>query len=151
MDTIRGDRLLHPNITITAFGRPVNVPGRVNTATRLDGTSQYIDIGDFSNTCLGNLNLCRHGITGSMFVNSRSLQDGMYYLSTGGATRIYHERGRLMVVSEGGGKKWEVSAPGLSKDTWYFVANIPGIRTRVFRLVFCGLYLKCCIEVMYIH
>jgi len=45
----------------------------------------------------------------------------MYYLSTGGAIKMYYDLGNLVIVSEQSGKRWEVNVPNLKKDTWYNV------------------------------
>lgn len=74
MDTIHNERLLHQNMTIVVFGGATTVPGKVDNATRLNGNRQYVDIGDFKKRCLGNLDQCKYGITGSMYINFKDFQ-----------------------------------------------------------------------------
>ena len=121
MDKIENNEVVHPDLSIPVFGNPVVVPGKVNGGIRLDGSGQYIDAGADTNTCLGNLEKCKHGVTGSMFLNFRNLQDGMYYLSNGGGIKMYYKNGRLYVAADLADKLWEVGIPNLQKDKWYFV------------------------------
>lgn len=121
MDAIRDNKLVHPLLTIPVNGNPVIVPGKVNGAIRLDGNRQYVDIGDFTKACLGNMEHCNHGLTGSMWINFRSLNENAYYLSSGGGLRIYHSGGKLWIVLERSGKRWEVGVPNLKTDDWYFL------------------------------
>lgn len=121
MDAIRDNKLVHSSLNIPVSGNPVVVPGKVNGAIRLDGNRQYLDIGDFTRSCLGNTEYCNDGLTGSMWINFRSLHENAYYLSSGGGLRIYHSGGKLWTVLERSGKRWEVGVPNLKTDDWYFL------------------------------
>ena len=49
---------------------------------QLDGVNDYIDLGDNSNNCLGNVELCTAGLTLSMWILPQKLENGrQWYLS----------------------------------------------------------------------
>jgi len=121
MDHISGNVIPNADLTVRTHGRPVLVPGKLRSAVRLDGNDQYLDAGDHSAACLGNVELCRHGLTQSMWIQFREFRDNMYYVSNGRGVSVFHRTGNLHVVVEAGGKRWEVAVPDLQKDTWYFV------------------------------
>lgn len=121
MDSVRGGRIEHSSLTIPVSGNPVNVPGKINNAIRLDGNRQYADVGDHGDSCFGNMKLCNHGITGSMFLNFRNFEENMYYLTSGGGLRLYYADGKLYASVDRAGQRWEVGIPYLRKDKWYFV------------------------------
>lgn len=122
MDRIRDNKLEHLTLNIPVFGNPVMVAGKVNGAIRFDGSrQQYLDVGDQSKSCLGNMERCTNGVTGSMWINFRSLHDGTYYLSSGGGLRVYYSGGRLRVAVDRSRERWEVGVPDLNVDTWYFL------------------------------
>lgn len=123
MDAIVGKHLvlIHSPLTATAEGNPLNVPGKINNATRLDGYDQYIDLGYHGDSCLGNLMRCRHGFTGSMWAKFRVFLNGMYFLSSGGGVKIYFLSHSLNFVFTIPGKRWEVKVPAPSTDVWHFL------------------------------
>lgn len=113
--------LVHSPLTVTAVKSPLNVPGKINNATRLDGNEQYIDLGYHGDSCLGNLVRCRHGFTGSMWAKFRKFDSGMYYLSTGGGVKIYYQEPSLNFVFATPGKRWVVRVPAPPTDVWHFL------------------------------
>jgi len=121
MDQISGSIIPHPDLTVHTHGNPVLVPGKLHSAIRLDGNGQYVDAGDHSKACLGNIEFCRHGLTQSMWIQFRHFRDNMYYMSNGRGVRVFHKDGNLHVVIEVAGKRWEATVPDLQKDTWYFL------------------------------
>ncbi len=121
MDSIQNGRLVHPTLDLPVMGNPPVIPGRIFRAVRLEGNGQYLDLGQHSGTCFGNLRLCRHGYTTSMWVNFKRFENDMYYYSNGNGVKMYHRNGNLHVVMEIDGKQWHVQAPGLSTNTWYFI------------------------------
>lgn len=121
MDQISGNIISNPDLTVQTHGHPVLVPGKLRSAIRLDGNGQYVDAGEHSKACLGNVELCRHGLTQSMWIQFREFRNNMYYVSNGGGVRVFHKDGNLYVMIEFAGKQWEVAVPDLQKDTWYFL------------------------------
>jgi len=121
MDQMSGNIIPNPDLTVHTHGNPVLVPGKFHSAIRLDGNGQYVDAGDHSKACLGNVQLCRHGLTQSMWIQFRQFRDNMYYMSNGRGIRVFHRNGKLYVVIETGRQQWEVTVPDLQMDTWYFL------------------------------
>lgn len=116
MDQIRNGRIPHRDLNITVFGNPMIVPGKINSAFQLDGRSQYIDLGDHSFHCLGNLELCNNGFTGSIFLNFRAFHENMSCLSSGGGVDLYMVGGRLVVLTHELRKQWKIVTDALDKD-----------------------------------
>jgi len=121
MDQISGNVIPSRDLTVRTHGHPVLVPGKLRSAIRLDGSGQYVDAGDHRKACLGNVELCRHGLTQSMWIQFREFRDNMYYVSNGRGVRVFHKDGNLHVVIAAARKQWEVAVPDLQKDTWHFV------------------------------
>lgn len=121
MDRIQNGRVEHPSLTLPVFGNPSIVTGKINGALHLNGNQQYLDVGDFGHNCYGNLEKCRHGITGSMWVNFRNLRDNTYYLSNGGGIRIYYENTNLRFVFQTPGQEWVVPIKNPAQNKWQFV------------------------------
>lgn len=121
MDNIRDNKLVHASLNIPVYGNPTVVAGKVNNAIQFNGARQYLDAGDHSKTCLGNTEHCTNGLTGSLWIKFRSLHENTYYLSSGGGVRVYYSDGKLWVVVDRSGFRWEVGIADLSVDTWYFV------------------------------
>ncbi len=135
MDEIRNNKLIHELLDINAYGGCRNVPGVIATAVKLRGNTQHLDIGQHSSSCLGNLQRCTHGYTGSMFVKFDRFLEGMYYLSTGDqGINMYYKDGRVHIDFEINGKKWTVPLSQLDTDTWYFLEYTwhPGSLLRVY-------------------
>ena len=121
MDRINNGRVVHPYINARVYGNAGTTRGRINNAVRLDGRSQYIDIGDQSDSCLGNMAKCRHGYTGSMYLNIKDFRDNDYYLSTGTGMNIFYQNGKtnFVVYDKENQRRWLVEVPGLRRDQWY--------------------------------
>lgn len=113
--------LTNSNLNVTAVKNPLNVPGKINNATRLDGSNQYIDLGYHGDSCLGNLMHCRHGFTGSMWAKFRKFENGMFFLSNGGGIRMYYEADGIRFVFSTLEKLWELKILTPSTDVWHFV------------------------------
>lgn len=116
MDLIRNGRIPHRDLNITVFGNQTIVPGKINSAIQLDGKSQYIDLGDHSSDCLGNLELCNNGFTGSIFLNFRAFRENMSCLSSGGGVDLFVAGGRLVVLLHECRTQWKIVTEALDKD-----------------------------------
>ena len=122
MDTIKNGKLMHTSLDIDANGGIVNVPGKLKNGIRLDGQSQYLDIGQHVDSCFGDLEKCRHGLTGSMWANFRKFENNMFYFSNGNGVKLFHRNGRLyFTLQQPSGQQWEVAIPNLDLNQWYFL------------------------------
>jgi len=84
MDAMTGSRVSHPYLRVDTYGQPTIIAdGKIKGALRLDGTGQYASIGRQHDACLGNLDLCRHGMLLSTWIRPGQLQDGMDLISSG--------------------------------------------------------------------
>ena len=76
VDSANGDTVKARNFVATLQNGAL-----INTSSNykyieLDGVNDYIDLGDNSHNCLGNVELCLAGLTLSMWVFPTKLQDG---------------------------------------------------------------------------
>ena len=122
MNEIRNNKLKHELLNIPVYGGPRNVPGVIATAVLLRGNGQFMDVGQHSDNCLGNLQRCTHGYTGSMWIKFSKFRENMYYLSTGDqGINMYYKHGRLHVTFQISGKRWDVPLSQLEANRWYFL------------------------------
>ena len=121
MDRLRNNKIVHPSLQLPVYGGGRLVPGQINNALRLNGNGQYLDVGQHSDACLGNLARCRHGMTGSFWANFAEMNNNDYYYSNGDGIRIYHDNGRVHFVFDVENKRWEVEVPYVAENTWQFV------------------------------
>ena len=84
-------------------GFPTLVDGKIDKALEFDGERDYIDGNDQSNSCLGDLSLCKHGLTVSMWIWLRELPDNTYLFSTGykGMEIFYSDDNLVATAQEG--------------------------------------------------
>ena len=107
---------------IGVHGNPKLVQGAVNKAIHLNGSNQYLDIGEHDTSCLGNLLYCIHGYTGSMWVKFPRFEENMYYLSTGeNGVNLYYKVGRMKIKCTIPGREWQCDLPPLPIDDWVFL------------------------------
>jgi hypothetical protein len=66
---------------------------------------------------MGNLNKCKNGLTVSLWIKARKLEDGTYFLSSPSNTLSYND-GQLISRFFMNGKMWEVSTPNVKADRW---------------------------------
>ena len=79
MDSMVGDRVVQSDLDVRSFGHPSVVErGKIGGALRLDGSGQYVSLGRQHDACLGNLDLCRHGLLLAAWLRPGTLRDGMY-------------------------------------------------------------------------
>lgn len=84
MDRITGNRIAHPYLRVDTFGQPeILADGKIGGALYLDGNGQYASLGRQHKACLGNLDLCRHGLLLATWIKPGQLKDGMDFLSSG--------------------------------------------------------------------
>ena len=117
-----GNTLVHSDLDLQLSGQPQLVPGVVGRSLYLDGGGQYLDIGDHSDECLGNLAKCPSGITIAAWINFKNYYENMYIMSTGNnGIRMRHRNGYIETSVVQNGKAWEVSIPRFDENTWNHV------------------------------
>lgn len=84
MDRLTGNRVAHPYLRVDTFGQPTIIAdGKIAGALSLDGNGQYASLGRQFDACLGNLDLCRHGMLLAAWIKPGQLRDGMDLISSG--------------------------------------------------------------------
>lgn len=122
MDSTRRLQAIWPSVEATVHGG-MTVPGKIGDAMQFSSTNDYIDGGDHTGTCLGNLLLCRDGLTISMWIQLlRQAEEGFVFLSTGAkGLRMFYASGELVAVAQMGTRYWQVSWEAVAVGRWYFV------------------------------
>lgn len=122
MDAMVGSRVSHPRIRIDTFGLPRIAPGRIGGALNLDGSNEFASLGKQQEVCLGNLDLCRHGLLLSAWLRPGQLKDGMDVMSSGSnGVRMWYEGGKLKVSARTSAKEWNLETDRVRSDQWQFV------------------------------
>lgn len=123
MDSIVGDRVLHSDLNIRIFGHPsIDERGKIGGALRLDGTGQYVSVGRHHDACLGNLDLCRHGLLLAGWLRPGTLRDGMDLVSTGAnGIRLRYSSGRTRATARTSTHVWTTRTDAIRPDRWHFV------------------------------
>ena len=117
-----GKMLAHESLPIMLHGNPALVPGRIGNAIKLNGGLQYIDFGDQTDKCLGNLEKCSHGLTISFWAKFNRYTYDMYILSTGlNGIRMYYIDGYIYLTIDKNGKSWRGSIPKPELGKWYYL------------------------------
>ena len=125
MERIQGNQLLNPQISVMVNGnrRTQTVEGQIGNALRLDGRwSQYAQLGQHNDTCLGNLNQCRHGALLAGWVRLSDIRDGSYIFYTGqNGIKVRYNNGRIESTASTGDKQWSVTHGNMDRDKWHYV------------------------------
>ena len=117
METAQNGVVYHPRFTVNLEMGATLVKGKVGNAVFLNGNGQFVDLGNHMDKCLANLDRCNHGITMSMWLNPRALQDNTYFLSSP-TYSLYYKDGQLQSQFRSGGKEWNVATPKFRSNTW---------------------------------
>ena len=121
-ETIEGTTIIHSKLPLNLYGNPILVQGRIGNGLSLNGLDQYLDFGEHTVECLGNLALCQNGITVSAWMNFQDLKDNTYVFSTGSnGIRMYIKDYYFNVKVKQNNKEWVVSIPQVDEGTWNYV------------------------------
>ena len=117
-----GAYLRHASLSPRISGNARLIPGIIDNALQLDGSNQYVDLGDLRNECLGNLDLCPNGITFSSWINFQNFDENMYIFSSSyNGIRMFYKDGNINTVVQHNGKEWSTKVPKLDLDNWNYV------------------------------
>ncbi|XP_014668355.1 PREDICTED: uncharacterized protein LOC106809700 [Priapulus caudatus] len=84
MNSIKAGKLEAKGITATPHGGAGLALGKINNGLSLTGNGQYVDLGDTSQTCLSNIDVCHHGLTISTWIYFAQIPtETMHYMSSG--------------------------------------------------------------------
>ncbi|XP_064631285.1 uncharacterized protein LOC135489721 [Lineus longissimus] len=122
---LTGDTLFTASGTYQVSGNVTIQDGVIGKTLTIDTASQYVDLGNWRDKCMGDLELCSYGIGISLYVKFESNRD-MYVLSSGGdladsyGVAIYRKSGTFYFVASTKRAKWTmaISEP-LKNQTWH--------------------------------
>lgn len=116
------DDVTGSNLETQIRGGPQFVPGKIGNALKFMPGQDFLEGNDVIDICLGNLSLCHHGLTISMWIMFDSLQDGTYILSTGNrGIQLYYDKDSLTGEVWDKNKHWKTSWNGARTGRWYFL------------------------------
>lgn len=95
MERAVGDRVFHPDYVMTLHNGARLVPGRVGNGALLQGSNQFLSLGDQRSSCLGNLEVCKNGLTIGFFLNPVQLMDDSYIISSG-SYDVFFRNGKVV-------------------------------------------------------
>ena len=98
MDEIRQDRLQGHGMEGRVYGAASQVDGKIGGAVLLSGGREYLDLGDVTDTCLGDLDMCQYGVYLSMWVFFNRLDGGRKALLASPALGLYQD-GNLLTAT----------------------------------------------------
>ena len=112
-----GTRVLHDDLNITLHNGAVLIPGHIQNGVNMNGNRQYVELGDHQQSCMGNIEYCRHGLTIMMFIKPRDVSQDRYYLSSASYS-LYTEGGVLKSDFMTPSKTWTVSTDEFVDRVW---------------------------------
>ena len=97
MDAIVNNSLTGKGLTGNVIGPVSEVNGKIGGAVLLFGSKEYIDFGDMSDTCLGDIDLCQHGFYLSLWVmvNGQYSEHGQEVVISSPTFDLRHDRSGL--------------------------------------------------------
>ncbi|WAR29555.1 PIF-like protein [Mya arenaria] len=122
MDQIHNGELISYGVETTMIGNVRLSSGKIGNALDLSGSGEYIHLGNFANSCLGNTSLCMYGFTVAFWLNIKTLPQNGYIISTGSnGISIYLNQLSLFVAVQNGDYQWMTSVSDLAEGLWYFI------------------------------
>lgn len=113
METTSRDNVIdHPKYRVTLERGAQLVPGKVGNGVLLRGNGEYVDLGEHMDKCFANINVCKHGLTVSLWLQPKSLRTNQYFLS-GPTYSLYLENGKLTAKFISNDKVWTVASQNI--------------------------------------
>ena len=114
----RGDRVLHDHFDITLENdADLTDEGKIGNAVEVLGRGEYVDFGDQSSECFGNLAKCNHGMTLIFFLKPKTMIEDGYFLSSG-PYHVWYENGQTHAQFSTPDKTWKVSTDRIMPGKW---------------------------------
>ncbi|XP_053386148.1 uncharacterized protein LOC123539409 isoform X3 [Mercenaria mercenaria] len=123
MDQLQDGQLITKTLEPRTIGRLRKVSGKIGKAVQLPGRGQYIDLGFFGDTCLGNTSLCMYGFTISLWIKFDRLESdrSTYYIASGGSGfSIFTYGNRIYANVQYGDRQYQASGSAVETGVWYF-------------------------------
>lgn len=122
MDRIEKGQLLVESLEPRTRGVLRQVPGVIGNAAQIPGRGQYIDLGSFTDTCLGNTTLCMYGFTVTFWIKFDRLEDNNYFMTSSvSGFALFSYGGRLYANVQYGDRQYQASVTGVETGKWYFL------------------------------
>ena len=113
-------QIVLPTRTITLYGGAQPAPGQHSSAIRVNGKSQYLDLGD-GLICGGDLQNCEsRGFTVRFSTRPERLLDNMYFFDSFPLS-VYYRGGKLYATARTPTKSWTVSSSDFKAGEWQLV------------------------------
>ncbi|KAL8587816.1 hypothetical protein ACOMHN_021034 [Nucella lapillus] len=107
---------------VNVHGAASQVQGKVGEALLLSGDREYVDLGDVTDKCLGDLDLCAYGVYVSLWVVFNSLGGAGRKAVLSTPVLALHQEGNVLIASANNLRQsWETSYQGLEIGMWHFV------------------------------
>ena len=124
MDRVEGNILIGRNIRGTMHNGTSLVPGHQGNAVQFDGIDDYVDLGNHSDSCFGDIRLCTDGFTVSMWIKHGIVNTGETYFASGYPVGIWHKQtpnGQFKITARSSSFEWKSLFPA-EVDRWMFVS-----------------------------
>lgn len=125
--TIINNVLITRSTNYTVIGNPSLVTGPTGQALQLDGATQYIDLSNSDNGCLGNPAQCEFGLSVTFNLKFVTFTENMYIFSNGGdepdgfGVAMYYRRNRLFLTVSTETREWTVETTLIKVNVFYAV------------------------------
>ena len=124
MDQLELGKLVVPNLEPRTRGLLRQIPGKFGGAVFIPGRGQYIDLGSFHETCVGNTSRCMYGLMVSFWIKFYQMANATlnYYMASGvrGFT-IFSNGNHLHTTVQMNDRQWGTFTSGLQNGRWYFI------------------------------
>lgn len=119
MDSGNRTSIFHKNLTIRKFGDARLVQGISNKALLLSGPGQFVSMGNQHDICLGNMDLCRHGMLTTFWMRSEGQTNKTMVISNGiNGLSIEQLNGQLRAKLSTSTRTWQLETARIDLQRW---------------------------------
>lgn len=116
MDEAKDNRLAGTGMEGRMYGSATIVDGKIGGAAKLFGGREYLDLGDMTNTCLGDLDLCQYGVYVSFWVSFGRLSSGGKSVFSSPSINIIQDGNLLIANAKVSEKSQQTGVCNFRKD-----------------------------------